>query len=94
MRTMSADYLNKLFGLEGQTAGVIGGAGVLGGALCRGLTQAGAKIVVGPIDISALRHERSVRKGHRMLDHLRTEAYPVYRNPRYTTDGPDPHHSE
>ena len=43
---MSADYLNSLFGLEGQAAVVIGGAGVLGGALCRGLTQAGAKIVV------------------------------------------------
>ncbi|MEE8451271.1 MAG: nitrilase-related carbon-nitrogen hydrolase [Thermoguttaceae bacterium] len=53
----------------------------------------GAKIVVGPIDIAALRHERSVRKGHRMLDHLRTEAYPVYRSPRYPAGGPDPHRS-
>ncbi|MEE8452577.1 MAG: SDR family oxidoreductase [Thermoguttaceae bacterium] len=43
---MPADYLKDLFGLEGQTAVVIGGAGVLGGALCRGLTQAGAKIIV------------------------------------------------
>ena len=39
----------------------------------------GEKIVVGPIDIGALRHERSVRRGHHMLAHLRTEAYPVYR---------------
>ena len=39
----------------------------------------GAKIVVAPIDISALRHERSHRRGHHMLAHLRTEAYPVYR---------------
>ncbi len=39
----------------------------------------GAKIVVAPIDISALRHERSIRQGHHMLAHLRTEAYPVYR---------------
>jgi predicted amidohydrolase len=39
----------------------------------------GAKAVVAPIDIDALRHERSVRKGHRMFDHLRTEAYPLYR---------------
>ena len=37
------------------------------------------KIVVAPIDISALRHERSIRRGHHMLAHLRTEAYPVYR---------------
>jgi NAD(P)-dependent dehydrogenase (short-subunit alcohol dehydrogenase family) len=43
---MSAAYLEKLFGLEGQAAVVIGGAGVLGGALCRGLVQAGARVVV------------------------------------------------
>lgn len=43
---MGADYLTGLFGLEGQTAVVIGGAGVLGGALCRGLVQAGAKVIV------------------------------------------------
>jgi NAD(P)-dependent dehydrogenase (short-subunit alcohol dehydrogenase family) len=43
---MSADYLEQLFGLEGQTAVVIGGAGVLGGALCRGLVGAGARVVV------------------------------------------------
>lgn len=43
---MSADYLEQLFGLKGQTAVVIGGAGVLGGALCRGLVQAGARVVV------------------------------------------------
>ena len=39
---------------------------------------AGERIVVAPIDISALRHEREVRKGHSFLAHLRTEAYPVY----------------
>jgi len=39
----------------------------------------GAKIVVAPIDIAALRHERSTRIGHHMPAHLRTEAYPVYR---------------
>lgn len=41
---------------------------------------AGEKIVVGPVDVSALRHERSVRSGHQMLAHLRTEAYPAYRS--------------
>jgi NAD(P)-dependent dehydrogenase (short-subunit alcohol dehydrogenase family) len=35
-----------MFGLSGQTAVVIGGAGVLGGALCAGLVQAGAHVVV------------------------------------------------
>jgi len=43
----------------------------------------GERIVVAPIDISALRHERSTRRGHAMLAHLRTEAYPVYGTHRY-----------
>jgi len=43
----------------------------------------GERIVVGPVDISALRHERATRQGHHMLAHLRTEAYPVYRGRRY-----------
>ncbi len=43
---MSAEYLKQLFGLDGQTAVVIGGTGVLGGALCDGLAQAGAFVVV------------------------------------------------
>jgi formamidase len=38
----------------------------------------GERIVVAPVDISALRHERAARRGHHMLSHLRTEAYPVY----------------
>jgi predicted amidohydrolase len=38
----------------------------------------GEKIVVGPIDIPALRAERDRRRGHHMLAHLRTEAYPAY----------------
>lgn len=43
---MVESYLKNLFGLEGQTAVVIGGAGVLGGALCQGLVGAGAHVVV------------------------------------------------
>jgi hypothetical protein len=43
----------------------------------------GERIVVAPVDISALRHERATRQGHHMLAHLRTEAYPVYRERRY-----------
>jgi NAD(P)-dependent dehydrogenase (short-subunit alcohol dehydrogenase family) len=39
-------YLEALFGLSGQTAVVIGGTGVLGGAICDGLAQAGAFVVV------------------------------------------------
>jgi hypothetical protein len=41
------------------------------------------KIVVGPIDLAALRAERARRRGHHMLAHLRTEAYPAYRQPVY-----------
>jgi len=47
----------------------------------------GERIVVAPIDISALRHERASRTGHSMLAHLRTEAYPVYRQPVYPPQG-------
>jgi len=43
----------------------------------------GERIVVAPIDISALRHERATRRGHHMLAHLRTEAYPVYQQHQY-----------
>ncbi len=43
----------------------------------------GERIVVAPIDVTALRHERETRTGHAMLAHLRTEAYPVYREHRY-----------
>jgi predicted amidohydrolase len=46
----------------------------------------GERIVIAPIDITALRHERSVRSGHHMLAHLRTEAYPVYSAHRYPPD--------
>jgi len=43
----------------------------------------GERIVVAPVDVSALRHERAARRGHHMLAHLRTEAYPVYRGHVY-----------
>ena len=43
----------------------------------------GERIVVAPIDISSLRHERASRVGHHMLAHLRTEAYPVFREAGY-----------
>lgn len=46
----------------------------------------GEKIVVAPVDVSALRHERETRVGHHMLAHLRTEQYPVYRE-RYFAPG-------
>lgn len=42
----SSEFVNKLFGLEGKVAVVTGGAGVLGGAMARGLAQAGAKVAI------------------------------------------------
>jgi NAD(P)-dependent dehydrogenase (short-subunit alcohol dehydrogenase family) len=42
----SAEYLQRLFGLDGKTAVVIGGTGVLGGAITDALAGAGAHVVV------------------------------------------------
>ncbi len=52
---MPNDYLSDLFGLTGQVAVVIGGTGVLGGALCEGLARAGAAVVVAGAAQSAAR---------------------------------------
>ena len=54
-----------------------------GRILAKASEGAGEKIVVAPIDISALRHERQTRKGHHLLAHLRTEAYPAYQKHIY-----------
>ncbi len=47
----------------------------------------GERIVVGPIDLAALRAERERRRGHQMLAHLRTELYDGYRQPLYPAGG-------
>lgn len=39
-------YLDDLFGLDGKVAVVIGGSGVLGGAMAEGLARAGAKVAI------------------------------------------------
>lgn len=43
---MSASYLERLFSLEHQVVVVIGGTGVLGGALAQGIAEAGARVIV------------------------------------------------
>ena len=43
---MAESFLDSLFGLSGRTAVVVGGTGVLGGALAEGLARAGAFVVV------------------------------------------------
>jgi NAD(P)-dependent dehydrogenase (short-subunit alcohol dehydrogenase family) len=47
------DYLTNLFGLTGKTAVVIGGTGVLGGALADALAAAGAHLVIAGRDAPA-----------------------------------------
>ena len=51
----------NLFDLTGEVAVVIGGAGVLGGALAEGLAQAGAKVAILDLDRSAERGEARVK---------------------------------
>ena len=43
---MANPYLENLFSLQGRTAVVVGGTGVLGGAIAEGLAKAGAFVVV------------------------------------------------
>ncbi len=47
----------------------------------------GERIVVAPVDVGALRHERATRIGHHMPSHLRTEAYPVYGRAQFPRAG-------
>ncbi|QDU30510.1 putative oxidoreductase UxuB [Anatilimnocola aggregata] len=54
---MASGFLEQLFGLNGQTAVVIGGTGVLGGALAEGLAQAGANVIV-----AGRSHERGAER--------------------------------
>jgi len=49
-----------------------------GRVLSRAEAGPGERIVVGPVDLAALRAERERRRGHQMLAHLRTEAYGAY----------------
>ncbi len=58
----SAQFLQRLFGLDSDVAVVIGGTGVLGGALCDGLAAAGAHVVVAG---------RSRPRGERRADAIR-----------------------
>ena len=72
---MSDGFLKQLFGLDGQVAVVIGGTGVLCGAMAQGLAQAGATVVVAGRDaekgaarvgeIEALGGKAALRPGRR-----------------------------
>jgi NAD(P)-dependent dehydrogenase (short-subunit alcohol dehydrogenase family) len=56
---MSAEYLQKVFGLDGKVAIVTGGTGVLCGAMASGIAQAGATVVVAG---------RSAERGQQRVD--------------------------
>jgi NAD(P)-dependent dehydrogenase (short-subunit alcohol dehydrogenase family) len=58
---MAADFLQSMFGLDGQVAVVIGGTGVLCGAMAQGLARAGATVVVAG---------RDAEKGARRVDEI------------------------
>ena len=53
--SLSAEYLKNLFGLDGEVAVIIGGAGELGGALAAGIGQAGAHVVIAGIEVGECR---------------------------------------
>ena len=56
-------YLEELFGLDGKVAVVIGGGGVLGGAMAEGLARAGADVaVLSRTPEKAERRASSIRK--------------------------------
>ena len=61
---MASAFLDKLFGQSGQVAVVIGGTGVLGGALAQGLAGAGAHVVVAG---------RSVERGSQRVEAIQQE---------------------
>lgn len=50
----------------------------------------GEKVVVGPIDLAALRAERERRVGHDLRAHLRSEAYRYMRRPVFPAAGSAP----
>ena len=79
----SKPQLGRFFGAENMRPGGSQVVDFDGRLLAEASPGPGERIVVAPIDISALRHERAARRGHHMLAHLRTEAYPVYQQHQY-----------
>src|SRR5580692_8149280 len=55
MTMIDHDYVSGLFGLDGEVAVVVGGAGGLGRAIAAGLNQAGALVVVADQDLESAR---------------------------------------
>ncbi len=51
-RRSNPDIFTRLFGLAGETAAVVGGAGRIGRALCRALAEAGANVAIVDLETS------------------------------------------
>ena len=62
---MSNEYVQSLFGYDEQVVVVIGGTGVLGGAICDGFARAGATVVVAG---------RSAERGQERADSINAEG--------------------
>lgn len=62
-------FLSRLFGLEGQVAAVVGGAGRIGRALVRALSEAGASVAIVDLDAAAqnLAGEVAAATGRRVI---------------------------
>jgi NAD(P)-dependent dehydrogenase (short-subunit alcohol dehydrogenase family) len=80
----SEPTVSQLFDLAGRVALVTGGAGHLGGAMCRALAEAGASVVVTSRDAArAVNLARSLptvgaaRHAGIVLDHMRPETLPA-----------------
>ena len=54
----------------------------------------GEKVIVGPVNVPALRHERERRAGHDMRSHFRSEIHTYYRQPWLAPGGAERHSSE
>lgn len=75
MKESSKDYLDGLFGLSGKTAVVVGGTGVLCGAMARGLWQAGCRVVLaGRDEAKADAHRRAWEAPENQVLFIKTEA--------------------
>lgn len=71
----SADFLDRLFGLTGKTAVVIGGSGVLGGAMASALARAGAHtIIVGQNSDKGEAAAREMRASGEDVEFFRADA--------------------
>jgi len=72
---MPNEYVNELFGLNGQIVVVIGGTGVLGGALCAGVAKAAAHVVVGGRNQQrGEARAQSIREAHGKAEFVHVDA--------------------